>query len=161
MAGNVTVAVDLVTAAIATLRETGFTRALLPARLNLAAYLIACDRWEDARECAGEALASAQETQRNVFVACALQSIAAIAALAPDERSPSALENAARILGYVDACIAALGSPRLYTEQQEYDRARATIDAVLGPVERDRLMLGGAVMSQEQALAATSGHLTA
>jgi predicted ATPase/DNA-binding CsgD family transcriptional regulator len=152
VAGNVTAAVDLVTAAIATLRETGFTRALLPARLNLAAYLIACDRWEEARTTAREALAIAQETQRNVFVACALQRVAAITVLAPDARGPSALEDAARILGYVDTCIAALGSPRHYTEQQEYDRARAAIDAALGPVERDRLMLGGAAMSQEQAL---------
>jgi hypothetical protein len=128
-----------------------------PARLNLAAYLIACDRWEDARASAREALESARETQGNIWFACALQRVAAIATLAPDGRRPSALEDAARILGYVDACIAVLGSPRLYTEQQEYDRACVAIDVVLGPGERDRLMMGGAAMSQEQALAVAFG----
>jgi predicted ATPase/transcriptional regulator with XRE-family HTH domain len=50
--------------------------------LALAAYLIACDRWDDARRHAGEALRLAHETQDDTRLAWAIQHFAAVIALA-------------------------------------------------------------------------------
>jgi tetratricopeptide (TPR) repeat protein len=151
-AGYVERAIGLVTTALLRLRQIDHGR-VMPAIINLAAYLIACDRWGEAQAVACEALGLAQETQRTVYRAWALQHVAAVAALSANAESDLAkLATSARLIGYVDARIAVLASPREYTEQQEYDRVRTVLRDALGSEEMERLMTAGAGMMEDQAV---------
>jgi tetratricopeptide (TPR) repeat protein len=150
-AGNVERAVELVAHALARQRDVPKTGHLMTLLINYAAYLIACDRFPEAREAAREALLLSQEAQRNVYAAWAVQHLAAVAALAADGRA-AMLRTAAQLLGYVDGCITALHSPREHTEQQEYDRVLGVLRAAFGANELDDLMAVGALFAQNEAL---------
>jgi hypothetical protein len=122
-------------------------------RADVAAYLIACDRWDDAREHARKALDLAQETQYDVCRASTIQHLAAIAALAPcdDEARSETSACGARLLGYVDALIATLDAARQDTERQEYDRVLTALDQTLGAARRASFMAEGAALKSERA----------
>jgi hypothetical protein len=123
--------------------------------LSLTAYLIACDRWDEAHERAREALDVARETQHDASLVWAIQHLTAIAALStPGDGKVSAarFDNAARLLGYVDARTADLGVSRQYAEQQEYDRVLRALRCKIDTKDLVRLMAGGAVMTADQAV---------
>jgi predicted ATPase/class 3 adenylate cyclase len=121
---------------------------------NMAAYLIALDRYDEARERACEALRLAARQENAVLVATALQHLAACAALRRTEEEVQADHaRAARLIGFVDASLAELENQREFTEQQEYDRAIATLRETLGPRELERLMAEGQTWSKERAIA--------
>ena len=145
---------ELAGEATAALRRGLRGRNLAPALLNFAAYSIAADRWGQARAASIEVLGLAQETQRVIWRAWAMQHLAAVAILSADLAAPDRLRvgDAARIVGYVDARGAALGVPREYTEQQEYERVSAALDALLGEAETARLLAAGAALNEEQAV---------
>jgi predicted ATPase/DNA-binding CsgD family transcriptional regulator len=153
LAGNVERALELVAGALVQLRKLPATRTLTPALLNQAAYFIACDRFDEGLAAAREALGLAQETQRNSWPLWALQHLAAIAALSAGPAGGGSRSRvAAELLGYVDARVAALGSPREDTEQGEYDRVRAALLEALGDAEWARLTQAGAALTESQAL---------
>jgi predicted ATPase len=123
--------------------------------LSLTAYLIACDRWDEAHERAREALEVARETQHDASLVWAIQHLTAIAALStPGDGKVSAarFHNATRLLGYVDSRTADLGASREYAEQQEYDRVLRTLRCKIDTKDLVRLMAGGAVMTADQAV---------
>jgi non-specific serine/threonine protein kinase len=153
-AGNVDRACALVEPCVVMLRELRATRLLTPALLNWAAYLIACDRWDQARSAAQEALTLARETQRTIWPAWALQHLAAVAALAPDGAGSGerTREQAAQLLGHVDARVAATASEREFTEQREYDRTCAALRATVGAERYVWLTAAGASLTEQQAL---------
>jgi len=153
-AGNVERACELVEPCVLTLRELGATPFLTAALLNWAAYLIACERWDDARRAASEGLTLARETQGTIWSAWALQHLAAVAALAPNVAASGEGkgERAAQLLGYVDARIAAMASLREFTEQVEYDRSCAALRVALGAEQFARLMAVGATIGELEAL---------
>ena len=102
--------------------------------INVAAYAVALDRFDEAREAAREALTAALDLQYRVLVVLALQHLAAIAALEPNATrdAGAAQVRAARILGFVDARLPELNVARDYTECQEYDRLSARLREELG-----------------------------
>ncbi len=122
---------------------------------NMAAYLVALNCFDDAREYASQALEAAREVGATALTAYVFQHIAAIAALNVDsEQHPSAKkrEQAAMLLGFVDARLRSLGANRDYTERQEYERAIAALRDAL----RDRfdaIVALGAEWKEDNAVA--------
>ena len=153
-AGNIERAVELSAQSLAALRSFGI-RLFVTMELNyLAAYFVALDAWDDARARAQEALVLAQETEQDVELVWALQHLAAIAALAPApaEGASRRHEAAGRILGYVDAGIAALGSPRQTLYQQEYDRVMSALTKTIGAPALRVLTTYGATLTGDRAI---------
>ena len=153
LAGNREQAVQLSTRSLATTMPL-FSFYIAAMQTDVAAYLIACDRWGDAHEHAFKALDLAREMQYDVALAWTIQHLAAIAALASrgDDPQCEKSENAARLLGYVDANIAALHVSRQFVEQQEYDRVLTLLSKKLGADELRGLMAGGAAMTADRAV---------
>jgi len=114
---------------------------------NMAAYLVALDCFDDARAYASKALDAAQEVRTPVLTAFALQHLAAIAALAGGKP-----EEAAMLLGFVEARLKALGACRDYTERQELERCMTALREALGG-RLDELMELGMQWSEEGAVA--------
>jgi predicted ATPase/DNA-binding XRE family transcriptional regulator len=126
---------------------------------NMAAYLVALDCFDDARAYASQALAAARDIQTPVLTAFVLQHIAAIAALqgGSEKSGPAELEQAAMLLGFVEARLTALGGRRDYTERQEHERVVTALKDALGD-RLDGLMALGAQWSEESAAAALSAY---
>ncbi len=123
---------------------------------NMAAYLVALGRYEEGRVHAREALELARDVQHHTGVACSLQHVAAVAALRTPDDETSAGEDrarAARLFGYTDARLAALGGLREYTEQREYDAGIAALRGVLGFEETDALLAEGRTWYDDRAFA--------
>ena len=123
---------------------------------NIAAYLIALERYENARISAQDGLAAARDAQWEAGVAWGLQHLAAVAALWPaDDEEPTRGDRfrAARLLGYADARLSGLEALRQYTEQQEYDKTRAALRDALGEDQLAKLMAEGATWTEDQAVA--------
>lgn len=123
---------------------------------NIAAYLVALGRLSEAREYAWKGLNLAVERQMEVQLTWALQHLAAVAALRDyddEERVTSDRRRAAQILGFVDARLAALDTPRKFTEQQERTALLAALCEGIGPDELSTLLAEGATWSDQQALA--------
>jgi predicted ATPase/class 3 adenylate cyclase len=113
---------------------------------NLAAYLIAAGEIAEARRYACEALDLAAKREDTYYSAICIGHLARIAA---ETRAPA---EAARLLGFVDAACARLGSVREPTEKKSYDR---TVELIRAALPEDRivaLMKEGAAMDQETAI---------
>lgn len=116
---------------------------------NMTAYLIALDCFDDARAYASLALEAVRDVDAPVLAAFVLQHIAAIGALDGTGKP----EQAAMVLGYVEARLQALGAHRDYTERQERERIVVALRNALG--ERlDGLMELGAKWDEEAAVSA-------
>jgi predicted ATPase/tetratricopeptide (TPR) repeat protein len=124
---------------------------------NMAAYLVASAQYDEARAYAREALVLSRDAQAEVWLAFAMQHLAAVAALKPINNSGdyrANRERAARLIGYVDARIAALEHRREYTEQQEHDAMLAALRDTLGQDDFAKLMREGSAWSEDQAVEA-------
>ncbi|MGZ3549639.1 MAG: ATP-binding protein [Vulcanimicrobiaceae bacterium] len=120
------------------------------ASCNLAGYLLLLQRWDEARERARDALLWARELQNNVIVSWAMQHLAAVAALrVPDAEN---LARAARLVGYVDASVAAYDAPRDYNEQQEYQSVVAALGEGLSANELPMLFAEGRAWTEDRAV---------
>ena len=154
-AGNAELAFQLATDALAIFRSVNNQRFVVSVLSSLAMYLIALGRYDDAEERACEALALAREQQQDVLVAWTLQHLGAITALRPQVSNQGALNaygRAARILGFVDARLEAIGSAKMYIYEQAYDRAVAVLRETLSADVVTNLMAEGAAMTEEQAV---------
>ncbi len=112
-------------------------------------------RFGEAETRARETLALARERHADVYVAFALQHLAAIATL----RSPSVraqadnvCSRAARILGFSDARIEKSGSVLRIDERPIYDRTLTALREAIGGEAVATLMAEGAAMTEEQAV---------
>jgi predicted ATPase/DNA-binding SARP family transcriptional activator len=154
-AGDAAAAVQLVREAMTLCRVFHDARLIALALHNEAAYLVALRRYDEGRTSAREALAGARDTQYSSGVGWALQHLAAVAALqsGEDERVGKDRRRAARILGYVEARLAALETLREYTERQEYDTMMPALRDALGEDELSKLMAEGSMWSEDQAVA--------
>ncbi|HYZ16185.1 MAG TPA: tetratricopeptide repeat protein, partial [Candidatus Acidoferrum sp.] len=124
------------------------------ASANIAAYLIALDRFHEARTRVIEAVELAREQGEGVVLAWAMQHMAAITALQRDDGGePVRVRHAraARLLGYVNARLTALGAPRQFTEQQEYDRVLDALRQTFDGGELAELMADGSAMREDGA----------
>jgi tetratricopeptide (TPR) repeat protein len=154
-AGNAELAFQLATDALATFRAVNNQRFVASILSSLAMYLIALGRYDDADERACEALTLAREQQQDVLVAWTLQHLGAIAALRPHasaDDATKAYRQAARILGFVDARLEAVGSARMYIYEQGYDRAITALREAIGAPAVASFMAQGATMTEEQAV---------
>lgn len=123
---------------------------------NMAAYLIALDRYDDARVQASAALLAAREVKATVLTAYVLQHVAAVAALrryADPRRADQGHERAAMLLGFVDARLNALEAQREYTEQQEYERMTTALNAAFEGDKLRELLALGAEWNEDGAVA--------
>jgi predicted ATPase len=99
---------------------------------NLAAYLVALDSWNDARDSAQEALQLALDREIPAATVWALHHLVAIAALRAGDDEAQDRRRAARLAGFVDGRIAELNLPRNFTEQAERERTSEAIGNALG-----------------------------
>ncbi len=123
---------------------------------NMAAYLVALDCLDDARAYALQALDAARDVRSPVLSAFVLQHFAAIASLQhtlDDHPLGRKLEQAAMLLGFIEARLRSLGARRDYTERQEHERVVAVLKSALGE-QLDKLMALGAQWSEEAAATA-------
>ncbi|HEX3671593.1 MAG TPA: helix-turn-helix domain-containing protein [Candidatus Cybelea sp.] len=165
VAGNVELALTYASKAVSTLQTFDEMPLVAQALDNIALYLILLDRFDEAERCAREALALALEYHResghlNVLAAQALQHLAATAALRDGSRADPASTSvrAARILGFVDARLSAMGATRLNNqERREYDRVLAALQTVLGAAGLTIGLAEGAAMSESEAIAQATG----
>src|SRR5215469_13121661 len=90
---------------------------------NLAAYLVALGRYDEARRYATEALDISGRFRFAAQQAWALQHLAALAALSPcaEHKRSEQLSRAATLMGFVDARYASMGGALEPTDQREYD----------------------------------------
>jgi predicted ATPase len=153
-AGNADLALRHAMDALATFRKVDHPRGAANTLNIMAICLNSMARYADAETSAREMLDLAQKHHFDVLVAFALQQLAATAVLQSHvaERSPTAYACAARILGFVDARLAAMGSPRHQHERPEYDRVLHAIRSVMDADALIALMTEGTVMTEEQAV---------
>jgi tetratricopeptide (TPR) repeat protein len=126
-------------------------RCVIYALTSVSTSLIALGRYKEGEDCARKAVGVAREQQFEVLAAYALQNLAMAAALRAqgDARiAPSEFEKAARILGFVDARLAARGSPREATDQP-YDRLLCVLRNAIGADCVERFMTEGAMATEE------------
>ena len=124
---------------------------------NEATFLIALDRFDEARTRAFESLKVALQTVADTPANAthAMYRLAAVAALAPNEDPAAARAErmcAAQLLGYADARITAEGALRWPTDQRDVDRAMACLVDAYGLNEVAELMSRGADMSDDEAV---------
>ena len=153
--GDGLVAVRLVDEALPILRSFDDTRNVALAWYNMAAYLVALRRFDEARVAAREAVNAANDAEFSVGVVWSLQHLAAIAALRPSARTQVVEDRrrAGHILGYVDSRLATLEALRECTEQQEYDAIIPALCDELGGNELSMCMTEGASWSEDRAVA--------
>jgi predicted ATPase/class 3 adenylate cyclase len=154
LAGNALTALKLAGEALGVDRRLNNTRGVANHLYNMAAYLVALNRYDEARTLAREAVALARDLQVHVLFTLSLQHLAAVAALQIDqERGRGDRVRAARLLGYVDTRLTALEALREHAEQQECDKMLAALRNALEEGELAKLMDEGRDWSEDQAVA--------
>ncbi|HEY1655933.1 MAG TPA: hypothetical protein VGF86_12550, partial [Candidatus Tumulicola sp.] len=122
---------------------------------NTSRYLVALGRYAEATARSTESLALAMDLRFEVLIAWNLENLAAIATLASElapERPSVTYENAARVFGFVNSRLAALGSDRDLTGQPQYNRAVAILNEALGAEAVTNLMTDGMSMTEREAI---------
>ena len=155
-AGDASTALQLAVEAIDVARMLHDTRSVVTDVCNMAAYLTALERYDEARWRGREALALCCDAQFEVLFAFAMQHVAAAIALQPDDHETHRRECrtcAARLLGYVEMRLKALDATREYTEEQEYDKLLASLRETFGASSVAILMEEGSEWSAERAFA--------
>ena len=154
-AGDVLTALRLAADALAAYRALTDVRTVSQTLSNMASYLVALDRYDEARTHAREALTLSRNVQFDFVLLLSLQHLAAVAAFCTDredERTKHNPARAARLLAYVDVRLATIEALREYTEQQEYDKSLAALRKLLGEDELARLMDEGRAWNEDKAV---------
>jgi non-specific serine/threonine protein kinase len=122
---------------------------------NIAMYLVALGRYDEALSSAHEALGPLRDEQKNFAIAYTLQHVAAIAAFRPTEALEAAHDGrlrAARLMGYIDTRLTALEALSAYNEQRECDRILSALREALGVDYLVELMAEGREWTEDQAV---------
>ena len=124
--------------------------------LNIAAYLIALDDVDGAREAALEGLRLGRQAQHGLYIAIALQHLALLVALRGE------VNDATRLIGYVNGQYKELGSERQATEKWGYENLMTALHEQLSEAQIRRFAAEGATWTEDQAVeAATKGEAAA
>jgi predicted ATPase/DNA-binding XRE family transcriptional regulator len=152
--GDAAAALRLATEALTILSAVGNTT-VRAARYNVAAYLVALGRYDEARIAARDGITASRDAQSSLALAFALQHLAATGALRPgaDAQGLELSRRSARILGCVDARLAALEMVRDFTERQEYDAMIPALRGTLGENELLKLLAEGSTWNEDQVVA--------
>jgi predicted ATPase/transcriptional regulator with XRE-family HTH domain len=159
LSGNADLAVRHATDALATFRTFNHERGIVAALGSKAIYLVHLARFDEAEECAREALELARNRQWENKTPRSLQLLAAVAALRPRpdaEQTGKSRALAAQILGFSDARNEAIGAQRFPNTDPQYDRIISALRESLGADAVAKLMAMGATMTEEQAIEAAS-----
>ena len=113
---------------------------------NMAAYLVALGRIDEAYPHLTEAVKHARDGLATVQLTYTLQHLAAIAA------ARGHLERSARVLGYVDARMSEFGATSEYTERQEREKVDAMLAAKFKAPELAALRKEGTALSEDQVI---------
>ncbi len=155
-AGNPELAARQIAGQIAIIRAANMAPRIIVVRLCLlACYLNAAARFDEAEDCAREALDLSSRRDFEDLAPRALQCLAATAALRKQDLSKSSRETwtrAARILGFAQARLAALRAMPRPTELQECRRVIGVLQSAIGEAAVADAMTAGSVMTQEQAI---------
>ena len=122
---------------------------------NMAAYLIALSRYDEARVHARESI-SLGRAQTEVAAIFSIQHLAAVATLrSRDDQRQARTDRtrAVRLLGYVDARVATLDARREHTEQREYDAILPLLCEAVGRHEFAILVSEGRAWTEDRAIA--------
>jgi predicted ATPase/transcriptional regulator with XRE-family HTH domain len=122
---------------------------------SISVDLVTLGRYDEARVRANEGMELARGLQITVFVTLSLLYLVVAALLrSPTEgkRTSVQVAGAARLLGFVDARLIAVGVPEPYRLPQERDRALAVLRDALHPDELTHLMTAGATMNEDAAI---------
>jgi predicted ATPase len=154
-AGNAEAAITLAFEAIYTLRQLSQLFFVANSLNNVASYLIALARYNEARVFAREALTLSYERGWRATSALSVQNLTAAAMLQTAGTCEATCDKcasaAARLLGSVDATLNdLLEVARTHSEQEEYDRVLALLSDTLGEDKLAKLMLDGAAIAQNQ-----------
>ncbi len=150
--GNATAAADLASEALDASRTQNDPRRAMNALVNLSAYLMTLERYDEARIGACDALALTRDLQAGVIAAFALQHLGAIALFRTANRRHDTSVRAARLIGYVNAQLFALEAVREATEQQEYDKLIGILRDTFAEAQIATLLAEGAVWSEDEAV---------
>jgi predicted ATPase/DNA-binding XRE family transcriptional regulator len=123
---------------------------------SISVALVALGRFDEARNHATEGLDLARGLQMAVFVTLSLLYLVVIVLLTSPvagKRTDDQVADAARLLGFVDARLVAVGVPEPYRLPQEHDRALAVLRDAIHPNELAHLMTAGATMTEDEAIA--------
>jgi predicted ATPase/class 3 adenylate cyclase len=112
---------------------------------NLAAYSIAAGDLEAGRLAARDGLKWALQSQHTLGIALVLQHFALIGALRKD------VDDAARLIGFVDARLRALSYEREYTERWCLEKLKVALRERLSDSEIERLAAEGAEWTEDRA----------
>jgi non-specific serine/threonine protein kinase len=123
---------------------------------TMSACRISLADYDRAEAYARESLVISNELHLSTYVARSLQRLATVATLrAQSAHEPRAepYARATRLFGFVDACLAALGSRRdTLHDRREYERAMAVLRNAMSSDQLAKLMNEGAAMSEEQVI---------
>ncbi len=144
--GDVSGAIALARAALATSHEFDDAAMIMSGAGNLAAYLLAAGEQREAWSLARESLELALRRERPMGAAICIQHLAQI-----DARHGHP-ERAARLMGFVDAVYAHERNPRQTTEQWGYDRIMPILRLAYAPPRLNALLEEGAAMDEAEAL---------
>jgi predicted ATPase/transcriptional regulator with XRE-family HTH domain len=154
-AGDAETALQLVRESLEIHRAGNYSLNVAINLANMAAYLIALDRYDEAREVVRSAIPAARDPDYGYGMILLVQRAAAIAALRPAESEASARADgirAARLLGYVDRNIGSIAKAE-FTERSEYERALAALRGRADLVDVVRLMDESRLWSEAEAVA--------
>jgi predicted ATPase/class 3 adenylate cyclase len=112
--------------------------------INSAAYLVALERFDEARSMAREGLEAAAEIQSDFHLAVVIQHLGAVAAFCGDPA------RAARLIGFADEAYKRLEATRELIEANEYERVQATLGERLPADELAAHLRAGALLTNEQ-----------
>ncbi|MBV8343485.1 MAG: tetratricopeptide repeat protein [Candidatus Eremiobacteraeota bacterium] len=154
-AGNAAEALQLANEALSTDRRARFTYRIAFLMCNMAAYLVALARYDEARARGQEALRLAQDVSYEVAAVWALQHLCAVAMFRPSDGAEGRerRRRAAKLLAHVDARVESLGVMREPTEIQEYDKMNAALREAFDAAELAALAEEGRALSPERAVA--------
>jgi predicted ATPase/transcriptional regulator with XRE-family HTH domain len=153
-AGNADLALDCALEAVPTLRAFNSVAQVAEALATASACCVSLRRYDDAWKYAREALLLAGECGATGQLVRALQRLIAVAVLSAGDASQR-LESpakAARILGFLEARLTALGSPRYLYDREEYARVAELLEKNLGGPDFQRNTNDGSSMSEHEAI---------
>ncbi|MFZ0031973.1 MAG: helix-turn-helix domain-containing protein [Candidatus Cybelea sp.] len=158
-AGNAELALQHAAHALTIFRALHRARGIAWMLHHIIDYLVVLGRYDEAEENAHEGLEVARENSMDVAATYALQNLAVIAALRPQKeaRRSEPFVRAARLYGFVNARLAAIGSARRWLDSPEdeplYHRGLAIMRDALGGEAVEKLMVEGATLTEELAVA--------
>jgi predicted ATPase/transcriptional regulator with XRE-family HTH domain len=122
---------------------------------TVAVFLTASARYGEARAYAREAIDLARAHECGFIVAMALQHVAAASVLSSQdvsERRSEEYTRAARLLGFVDARVKALGGTREHIDRREYEQVLTLLYDSRCSNEIANMVAVGASMTEDQAI---------